>query len=440
MTALTSGPKELVGHSAKLLAEGMVDRRIYSDPEIYRMEQELVFARSWLVVGHDTQIPRPGDFIESYMGEESVIVTRNREGDIRVMLNTCRHRGNKVCRAELGTTRAFMCQYHGWTYDIDGNFVGAPQFEKVYQDDLDKSKWGLHRARVALYKGLIFATFDTSLPPLEEFLGDFTWLLDMSLDPRPGGVEVAGGFLRWNIRTNWKFGAENSGGDLYHGGTTHRSAVDIGHRAIATGKNDPKHATDEELDPGGTMTSSFGHGVNWSDRRPEPEGGAHVPPDETPLARYLRENRELTRQHLGDFRSRTIRRFNANIFPNAGFHSSAQTIHIFHPRGPGRSEVWLIPLVDKAAPQDVKDWVRRHTDSHFGPGGFFEEDDGENWEQATAATRGVVASRLPFNYQMGFGREKVISEPGVPDRMDGGFNDYGQRALLERWHDMMRTP
>ncbi|GAA1382198.1 aromatic ring-hydroxylating dioxygenase subunit alpha [Pseudonocardia kongjuensis] len=417
-----------------------MDRRIYADPVLYRLEQERVFARSWLVVAHDTQIPRPGDFIESYMGEESVIVVRNREGEVRVLLNSCRHRGNKVCRAEIGNTRAFMCQYHGWTYDVDGAFKGAPHFEEVYGNDIDKRQWGLHPARVELYKGLVFATFEPTAPPLAEFLGDFAYILDVSLDPRPGGVEVAGnGFLRWNIKMNWKFGAENSGGDLYHGGTTHRSALDVGHTAIATPRNgdDDRDKPEEVLDTGGTLTSDHGHAVNWSDRRPD---NGEPPKLDNPLARYLYENRELTASHLGEFRARQIRRYNANVFPNAGFHSSAQTIHLFHPRGPMETEVWLIPLVDKNAPDDVKAWVRRHADQHFGPGGFFEEDDGENWEQATAACQGVVASRLPFNYQMGFGREQVVQRPGVPDAYDGGFNDYGQRAFLTRWHELMAKP
>ena len=88
------------------------------------------------------------------MGEEAVIVTRDLEGRVHVLLNTCRHRGNKVCRAEVGNTNTFLCQYHGWTFDIEGKFVGAPFFESVYQNDIDPAEWGLQAAQVAIYKGL----------------------------------------------------------------------------------------------------------------------------------------------------------------------------------------------------------------------------------------------------------------------------------------------
>src|ERR1041385_5674537 len=91
---------------------GLISREIFVSEEIYRQEQEQIFARAWLVVGHETQVPRPGDFFVSSMGEESVTLCRARAGAIRVFLNSCRHRGMKVRRYDEGNTVEFLCPYH----------------------------------------------------------------------------------------------------------------------------------------------------------------------------------------------------------------------------------------------------------------------------------------------------------------------------------------
>src|SRR5215813_1212353 len=99
---------------------GTVGRTIFSDQEIYELELEHIFARAWNFMAHESQIPNAGDFFQSYIGEDRVIVVRDKNGDPQVLLNTCRHRGNAVCRAEEGHASSFMCTYHDWTYDLQG--------------------------------------------------------------------------------------------------------------------------------------------------------------------------------------------------------------------------------------------------------------------------------------------------------------------------------
>src|SRR6266581_7378753 len=136
------------------LEGGVISRELFVGEDVYRQEQQQVFARAWLFVGHESQLPNPGDFFVSCMGEESVILTRDRERRLHVFLNSCRHRGMKVCRYDDGNTTTFSCPYHGWSYGLDGSLIGVPYFDNAYYGELDKSRWGLYEvAQLAIYKG-----------------------------------------------------------------------------------------------------------------------------------------------------------------------------------------------------------------------------------------------------------------------------------------------
>jgi len=177
--------------------KGIVSREIFVNEEIYRQEQERMFARAWLFVGHESQITRPGDYLVSSMGEESVILCRDRAGRIHVFLNSCRHRGMKVCRYDEGNTVEFTCPYHGWSYATDGALVGVPFAKDAYGEHLDRSRWGLVEvAQLESYKGTVWATWDPSAPSFLEYLGGYKLYLDLLLDAwdgREGGTEVIGG-------------------------------------------------------------------------------------------------------------------------------------------------------------------------------------------------------------------------------------------------------
>ena len=99
--------------------------------------------RCWLFLCHESQIPHPGDFFTTYMGEDPVLVSRDSNGKIGAFLNVCRHRGNRVCRADSGNASAFVCAYHGWTYGSDGKLIAVPSLKEAYYDELDTSQVGL---------------------------------------------------------------------------------------------------------------------------------------------------------------------------------------------------------------------------------------------------------------------------------------------------------
>ncbi|MDP6390149.1 MAG: Rieske (2Fe-2S) protein, partial [Alphaproteobacteria bacterium] len=138
---------------------GLIDRCIFTSKDIFDEEQEKIFTRAWLFIGHESLIPNPGDFVSSRMGTEPVILCRDREGEVHVLLNSCRHRGMKVCLYDVGNTNLFTCPYHAWSYALDGTLAGVPQQNELYPE-LDRSKWSLIEvAQMIIYKGTIWATW-----------------------------------------------------------------------------------------------------------------------------------------------------------------------------------------------------------------------------------------------------------------------------------------
>src|SRR5262249_59422902 len=207
---------------------GLVDRRIYSDAEVYQLELEHIFARAWLFMAHESQIPNAGDFFLNYFGEDRAIVVRDREGGIQVVLNTCRHRGNAVCRAEEGHATSFMCTYHGWTYDLKGALVGVPGFKDYYHEDLKREEWGLVRAaKVESYHGYIFATLDPEAPALHDYLGE-VGRIGIDIQAMKGDMKVVGGVQKYTIGCNWKLAVDNVW-DWYHAQITHASSMMSGY-------------------------------------------------------------------------------------------------------------------------------------------------------------------------------------------------------------------
>src|SRR5271167_1922957 len=156
-------PDDLVRENAR-----EVSMRVLSDRDIYRQEIDRIFSRTWILLGHETEIPKRGDFVTRTLGNDNVVVSRNQAGGVSVFLNVCPHRGMRVCNSDAGNAAMHRCIYHGWAFRDDGSFIGAPiEREQMHGDVYQKSELGLHQARVHVYGGLIFATWNEDPEPFE---------------------------------------------------------------------------------------------------------------------------------------------------------------------------------------------------------------------------------------------------------------------------------
>ena len=126
--------------------QGIISRESSSSRTSTRRSSSRSFARAWLFVGHESQVPNPGDYFISRMGEESVILSRDRRDEIHVFLNTCLHRGMKVCATTRATRPLFTCPYHGWSYSTDGKLIGRTLVPPAATTGLDKENSGPGRS------------------------------------------------------------------------------------------------------------------------------------------------------------------------------------------------------------------------------------------------------------------------------------------------------
>lgn len=203
-----------------------VPLNVFTDPGIYAWEQDLIFrGPTWSFLGLEVEIPAPGDYITNRIGDTPVIVVRKPDGAINALVNRCVHKGSTICYEPKGKrSRAhnFVCPYHNWTYDFDGNltsiaFEGGIQGKGGMPADFDKSRHKLTRLRVESIKGLIFGTFSGAAPALREYLGPV--MVEHMERTLHGTPKILGRYSQF-MHNNWKLYVENSR-DNYHPSLLH---------------------------------------------------------------------------------------------------------------------------------------------------------------------------------------------------------------------------
>ncbi|MFH8491590.1 aromatic ring-hydroxylating dioxygenase subunit alpha [Streptomyces longisporoflavus] len=202
--------------------------RFYTDPEIFRQEQERVFESLWFCAVRCADLDKPGAFRTVQIGRESVLITRSRSGELRAFLNICRHRGARLCTRESGEVRrALQCPYHAWTYDLDGKLVAAPNLSKM--PDVDRSAYGLVKVALREWLGYAWVCLADEPPSFEEsVIGAAVERLGDAASIESYGTErlALGKRVTYDVRANWKLIVENFM-ECYHCATIHPELTDV---------------------------------------------------------------------------------------------------------------------------------------------------------------------------------------------------------------------
>lgn len=414
--------EDLVNDDASLIS-----RRCWSDERVYALEKEAIFGKAWLFLGHESQIPQPGDFVQAYMCETPIILSRGVDEGVYANVNSCSHRGLPVCRVDSGNTKRFVCPYHNWAYSVEGDLVAIPQESEVAHKP-DKAALGLKRVpRVESWRGMVFGSFDPDIIPLEDYLGDMRFYLDAFFERFPQGIEFVGAPHRWVINANWKLPVENQLGDVNHGAFLHSAII-------------PREAQAVIETLGHSVVPAPGHGATF---RLMPEGG---PVDDVAwgmeavgslfgaeeVRDYLREVQAQAVERVGPLRAR-MKGLTYGVYPNLSFLWSNTSFKVSHPRGPGKVEYWSWAAVPADAPESIKKVLRTNYTSFFGPGGLLEQEDSEVWAQQFVGCNIDFADDKRYYYGLGLNEEKP--HPDFPGLVSVTANEFYARHFFKRWRD-----
>lgn len=412
--------QDIVNDDASLIA-----REAWTDAHIYEQEKQAIFGRTWLFLGHESQIKQPGDFVQAYMGETPIILARGTDNKVYANINSCSHRGVPVCRHDHGNAKRFVCPYHNWSYTVEGELATIPQAREL-ENCPDKSALGLKAVpRLECWKGFYFGSFNESIEPLEDFLGHMKFYLEAFIDRFDGGVEFIGAPHRWTIDANWKLPVENQLGDVNHGPYLHASIV-------------PAEATQEIIEHGFSVVPEPGHGATFRLMPEDTHPGLVAWGMESPVAlmagpevhEYLFATHAQAAERVGDIRSR-MKGLTYGVYPNLSFLWSNASFKVAHPRGPGKVEYWSWSVVPANAPDDIKQVLRANYTSFFGPGGILEQEDAEAWAQQFVGSNIDYVDDRPYFYGLGIGEES--SHPDLPGQVSVTANEHYAREFFKRW-------
>jgi len=433
---------DLLSRVQESLDSGLLPVDVFNDPVVHERELDRIFTRAWVFVGHDSEVPSPGDYVQRYIGNDAFVLVRGEDDEIRLLFDSCRHRGAQICRAEKGNASHFRCSYHGWTYKNSGQLAGAPLFRRAYGKGLDRSQWGLLSApNLTNRHGFVFASLDPDAPSFEDWMGDMLWYFDLLFGHAKDGWEVIGDPQRWVMDANWKIGAENFTSDDYHTYFLHKSIEQLDlldfvaevegteYFHIQAGNG---HALSHRLAPPGHEAPTFWY---W--------------PDDMFVPRFGPEMFDVARRTIANV---------GTIFPNFSFitmplQATRETgsvplfgIRVWQPRTNDTVEIVNWVIAPKGLPPEVRELTRRTLIGTFGSSGIYDQDDSEPWGSITqtAGTRFARKVGMKLNYQMGMPgvgtsrRAAPDAHPGPGVKYIPALEEGQMRGYWRRWAQFMR--
>ena len=366
-----------------------VNRRIFTDPDLFELEMKYIFEGNWVFLAHESQIPKPGDYFTTDIGRSPVVITRDKDGELHCLINACAHRGAVLCRRKTDNRMTFTCPFHGWTFRNDGSLLkvklpeGAgypPAFDTNGSHDLTKV------ARFESYRGFLFGSLNPVVLPLIEYLGDATKVIDLLVDQSPDGLEVLRGTSTYTLHGNWKVQIEN-GADGYHVTSVHWNyAATTSRRTTGDSAYQTKvlDAGSWAKDGGGYWAFPHGHICLWT---------WAANPQDRPLWDRVEQLKERFGKAKGEFMVTGSR--NLCLYPNVYLMDQFSTqIRRVVPVAPDRTDITIYCIAPKGeSPEARANRIRQYED-FFNATGMATPDDLEEFRSTQVAFR---AGAAPWN-------------------------------------------
>lgn len=421
-----------------LVQPHQVHRDLYLDPGLFALEMQRLWARSWLYVGHTSQVPSPGDFITAQLGAQPVLMVRQADGGVAVLLNRCAHKGSMLTVEASGHMgRTLRCPYHSWSYRLDGSLLGIP-LREGYQNPCfaaAPAAQGLSAyGEVAVHRGFVFARGTPAGLSFESWSGELRAALDLLADRSPSGeLHIAGGVLRTTVRANWKIYLENVN-DAVHPVSAHQSANDAARQVWAgqpQGSNVPLAV--QQLLP-------FGSGHDFFRRmggRVLPQGHSILGTQysiHTGVATALPGYAEQLRAAHGEVRAAEVLAFtpqNVVFYPAIAIKGAPQVLRVLRPLTVDRTliEAWAFQPV--GAPAQLLESALTYNRNVFSPSSIVAADDLHLFE---SVQRGLAAQVNPW---VSLHRDAGDDPPALPADVSG-IDEALLRNQYRAWLDGMQ--
>jgi phenylpropionate dioxygenase-like ring-hydroxylating dioxygenase large terminal subunit len=420
-----------------LVHETEVHRDVYIDDEVFALEMEHLFANTWIYVGHDSQVAKPGDYFGTTIGAQPVLMVRHTDDSVKVLHNRCPHKGTRITTDTCGNTgKFFRCPYHAWTFRTDGSLFFIP-LRKGYENtglETSHASAGISPVRhVRNYRGFVFAKLNDTGPDFEEFFDESLSSIDNMVDRSPAGrLEVAGGVLRYMHNCNWKMLVENQT-DTTHPMVAHESsagtAIEVWKKAPPGAKKPmaveiyaPFMAPYEFFENMGIRVWPNGHGHT----------GVHhsIHSDYSAVPGYF----ESMAAAYGEERAKAIldeNRHNTIYFPNLMVKGPIQLLRLFKPIAADKTlvESWTFRLVD--APDMLLERTLMYNRLINAPTSVVGHDDLEMYERAQEGLR--VDANQWINVQ----RLYDPSERHDATAVANGTTEWQMRNQFRAWSKFM---
>lgn len=406
-----------------------VHRDAFRDPDIFELELEHIFEGSWVFVGLESQLPRPHDYLSTWVGRTPVVLSRSGDGQLHCVINSCRHRGAALFQTRRGNRKFHACPYHGWVYDSGGQCVDIKdKAAGGYPAGFDSTDHNLVPvARFGNYRGFLFASLRADVPDLLEHLGDARRFLDLVVDQSEDGIEIVPGEVVYTYQGNWKMQVENAL-DLYHFTSTHPSYLQVlqqrGRRrqegaAPAAAQSIYENLGAQRQAQRGSMSFAHGHVAYWGDNPNASE-------------RPLHAGHEQLVQRVGQTQADWMLRVrNLVIYPNLQIVENASLqLRVLRPLAVDQTEVSSYCLAPRNESAPAREKRIRQYEEFYNPSGMATPDDVAVYE---ACQRGHAALGLSDQqgYLRGLGLGQDARSPGQGARelgitpvasMQGGYD------------------